>query len=201
MLLVINIVFWLIVFISLFRILRTFLARPRAVRNIRKVCDKMGYKCEVVRSPFASFLTTSENPDIFIKTPEKDYYVRIISAWGRRHFYFAGPYYCTHLKKAPVLMVGSKRAMRAGTANQDYVNFDEKFRMYPEPKLPKNARENVGYIMLFNPAPAEIHVAEGRRSEVVDSGGKIGQFSIYDRKQFCNMLEYGEVKRTFRFGE
>ena len=92
-------------------------------------------------------------------------------------------------------------AMKVGTASQDYFNFDEKFRIYPEPKLPKSARENVGYIMLFNPAPAEIHVAEDRRSEIVDSGGKIGQFSVYDRKQFCNMLEYGEVKRTFRFGE
>ena len=201
MLAVVNILLWLFACMFIIRAARTFIARPRAVRDIRRVCEKMGYKCDVTRSPFASFFRTSEDPDIYIKTPEKDYFVRIVSALGRRHFYFAGPYYCTHLKKAPILMVGSKRAMRAGTANQDYVNFDERFRMYPEPKLPKNARENVGYIMLFNPAPAEIHVAEDRRSEIVDSGGKIGQFAVYDRKQFCNMLEYGEVKRTFRFGE
>ena len=201
MLLVINVLFWLFALIWLIRLIKTLISRSRTVKGIRKVCDKMGYKCEITRSPFASFFCTSEHPDMFIRTPEKYYYIRIISALGRRHFYFAGEGYCTHMKKAPILMLGSKRAMRSGNAVQDYMNFDEKFRMYPEPRLPKNARENVGYVMLFNPAPAEIHVAEGRRSEVIGSGGRIGRFSVYDRKQFCNMLEYGEVKRTFRFGE
>ena len=201
MLVIFNVFFWLFFAIIFTKSAKAFLARPRAIRNVRKVCDKMGYKCELTRSPFASFFRTSENPDIYIKTPSKDYYVRIVSAFGRKHFYFAGPYYCTYMSKMPLLIVGSKRAMKMGSASQDYMNVGEKFRIYPEPKLPKNAGTEVGYIMLFNPAPAEIHVAEGRRSEVVDSGGKIGQFSIYDRKQFCNMLEYGETKRNFRFGE
>lgn len=201
MLLIINVIFWLLVAIAVLRTVKVFIARPRCIGKIRRSCERMRYQFRCIRSPFASFFRTSEDPDIYIKTPKKDYYVRIVSSWSRRHFYFAGPYYCTHMKKAPILMVGSKRAMRVGTASQDYMNLDEKFRIYPKPKLPKNAGTEVGYILLFNPAPAEIHVAEGRRSEVVDSGGKIGEFTIYDGKQFCNMLEYGEVKRTFRFGE
>jgi len=191
---VINVIVWLLVLLHLIKVVRAVSKRSKMAHTVKKKCAQLSYDVKFTRSPYASFFKYSETPDMVIKTGKLDIYVRIISSVGRRFFYFANSQYCASVSKLPVLMLGSKRALKNSTVSQSTVSFAEKIHVLPELKTNSRPGREEKFVMLFNPAPGEIHVSDGKRSVVADSGSYCDKFVLYDVKQFCNFLEYGENK-------
>lgn len=198
MVVVINVIVWLFVLLHLIKVIRTLSKRGKMTRTLRKKCSQLSYDIKFPRSPYAAFFKYSETPDIVIKTDKQDIYVRIISSVGRRYFYFANAEYCASVSKMPILMLGSKRALKNASVVQSTVSYAEKIHTLPPLKIDSHPGREVKYVMLFNPAPGEIHVSDGKRSIVADNGSYCDSFVLYDAKQFCNFLEYGENKNQGR---
>jgi len=174
--------------------------RVKFQKRLQSVCDRQGYRLTRHRRPLASFLSVGREPDFSVKTREKDYCVRFVTTHKRnRYYHFANEEYAASFTRLSYALPMAKKF--------EEIELGDKFHHFPPMELPREleGKESVEYVMLFNPVPIGITLAQNETQEggIVGNGGKIGRFTIYDGRSFCDLLEGKEllVRKKDRWSE
>lgn len=185
------------------RLVRAMVRRLRFMSRLKKICFARKYRFRRIRNPLASFFRVGELPD-FVISADKEYCVRLVTTIKRgRFFHFVDERYAASYTKGGIPLPMAKK--------MEEIRVGEKFHLFPEFKLPRevDGRQEVEPIMLFNPVPIQITTLNKNTNDIskyvdlVTSGGKIGQFTVYAGTAFCDLLEnrFVSERKKNRWGE
>ena len=168
------------------RLVRAIARRLRLMRRLKKICERRGYRLRRTRSAAASFFAAGALPDVVISTDDKEYCIRFVTSINRAKFYyFADEEYAVSYQKGAIAMPFAKSA--------DVVTMQRRFHYFPKKTLPEflEGKEGVQWILLFNPAPAEIETinAAATKHYIVGNGDPIGESIAYDGRTFCETID------------
>ena len=185
---------------ALWHRIRTIRVRVKFEKRLREVCDRKGYRLTRYRNGFASFFSVGHEPDFSVKAKDKDYCVRFVTTLKRnRYYHFANEEYAASFTRLSYALPMAKKF--------EELELGDKFHHFPPIELPREleGRDNVECVMLFNPVPIGISLAQNDTQEggIVGNCGKIGRFTIYDGRSFCDLLEGKEllVRKKDRWSE
>lgn len=168
------------------RLVRAISRRTSLVRRLKTICKRRGYRMRRTRSAIASFFAAGALPDVVISTNDTDYCIRFVTSINRAKFYyFASEEYAASYQKGAIAMPFAKSA--------DVVTMQRRFHYFPKKTLPEflEGKEGVQWILLFNPAPAEIETinAAATKHYIVGNGDPIGEAIAYDGRTFCETID------------
>ena len=185
---------------TLWKYIHAIHVRLKFEKRLTSICDKQGYRVTRLRSSVKSLGRVSASPDFIVKTRDKHYCVRYITTFRSRGYYhFADEEYAASFIRLSYALPMAKKF--------DEVELGDKFHHFPPLELPTDldGRENVERIMLFNPVPLGITIAQSdsQLGGIIGNGDKIGCFTIYDGRSFCDLLEGKEllVRKKDRWSE
>ena len=168
------------------RFVRAISRRTSLMNRLRTICDRRGHRLRRTRNPIASFFAAGALPDVVISTNDTDYCIRFVTSINRAKFYyFASEEYAASYQKGAIAMPFAKSA--------DVVTMQRRFHYFPKKTLPEflEGKEGVQWILLFNPAPAEIETinAAATKHYIVGNGDPIGEAIAYDGRTFCETID------------
>ena len=169
----------------IWRFMRAVTRRTTLVRRLRKICERRGHRLRRVRNPLASFFGAGALPDVVISADDKEYCIRFVTSIDRgKFYYFANEEYAVSYRKGAIALPFAKTA--------DVVTKNRKFHYFPPKIFPDflEGKQGVTWILLFNPAPAEIETinAAGTKHDIVGNGDMVGESVAYDGRTFCSLL-------------
>ena len=167
------------------RIVRAISRRTSLMHRLKKLCERLGYRMRRTRNPVASFFGAGALPDVVISTDDKEYCIRFVTSINRaKFFYFASEEYAVSYQRGAVALPFAKSA--------DIVTMQRNFHYFPKKTLPDflEGKQGVQWILLFNPAPAEVESINSEKTKryVVGNGDPIGEAVAYDGRSFCEKL-------------
>lgn len=178
------------------RLVRAMFLRLRFMHKVKKICALKGYSVRRTRWLFASFFRASKKPD-FIVSADREYCVRFITTIKKNRIY--------HFLDAVYAGSHSKMVMALPLAKgvNEFICAEKFHYLPPFADSEKTAiPEGAEMILLFNPVPAQVLAVdnEGTRIYTVTNGSRIGDFTAYGGRAFCDLLEgyisHGEQKET-----
>ena len=168
------------------RLARAILRRILFMRRLCKICDRRHYRLRRVRNPVMSFFGAGALPDLVVGTQDKEYCVRFVTSIDRgKFYYFANEQYAASYQRGAIALPFARRA--------DTVTYRQRFHYFPPKAIPEylEGKTGVTWILLFNPAPAEITSFNEAQTKqyVLGNGELIGALAAYDGRTFCQLLE------------
>ena len=185
-------IFWLLK--GIYNWIRALITRGSLYRKLSKLCRNNGYELEKPRSPLASFFRFSKNPDVILRTTDREYLIRLVTCRARKRFWhFVSPEYAVRYMRFYFAAFGASKTtgLRAFERYFHLPPFDEDYMKETYTKNGETVQKQ--QILLFDPQPIRITCVQGGNSSVnAASGTEFDGWLIYNAKGFSELL-----KKTF----
>ncbi len=182
---------WILLFVLLFCIpfirfcIRVFLLKWK----ITGFCQKKGYEICWHRDPFPSALFPQEGYDFFVKTPQRSYEVKLLSARHRlREYCFINESQISVNRKISFNLIARGRGLK-GMGILNSVDFGLSSKMIPI-DLQTEARSGAEKILLFYPIAKDVTwIAHGGGKKYLGNGDLFFKdFRMLSRSAFLEEL-------------
>ena len=169
---------------GIYNFAKTFILRFSFTRKLNKLCAEKKYKISYPRSPYASIFKCSSAPDIALKTPEKEYLIRLFTCRQRKRiFFFINANTYIKVFRVFFALPGSRR--------HDPFDIIKTLGQLPDPdsSFTKPTSLEKVRVLLFNPAPAEInYIDENNNKLIAGNGSVIHGWTVYSAEGIINAL-------------
>jgi hypothetical protein len=170
--------------------LRTFVARVKLIRKLKKICKERGYELFDLKRPYRSIFRDNEKYTFAVSIGKTTYYCRLIACINRGNKYtFSDDGTLTRVK-----MIHMPKVVRMSSAGgyvqmADYGTGDDLELFGFSSEIDYTFEADGEKILLLNPTPRRVRKLIDKRMSEMDNGDKIGEYTVYTGNAFLRYLD------------
>ena len=170
--------------------LRTFVARVKLIRKLKKVCKERGYELFDLKRPYRSIFRDNEKYTFAVSIGKTTYYCRLIACINRGNKYtFSDDGILTRVK-----MIHMPKVVRMSSAGgyvqmADYGTGDDLELFGFSSEIDYTFEADGEKILLLNPTPRRVLKKNDKHTAEMDNGDKIGEYSVYTGNAFLRLID------------
>ncbi|MBQ8212708.1 MAG: hypothetical protein IJZ80_01770, partial [Clostridia bacterium] len=170
--------------------LRTFVARVKLIRKLKKICKERGYELFDLKRPYRSIFRDNEKYTFAVGIGKTTYYCRLIACVNRNNKYTFSEDGTLMRAKMIHMPKGARMASAGGYVQAtDFGSGDELELFGFTSEIDYTFEADGEKILLLNPTPRRVRKLIDKRMAEMDNGDKIGEYTVYTGNAFLRLID------------